>query len=272
MSRIKQVFERLRSEGSAAFIPYVCVGDPDRDFTLDLLRGICSSGADIIELGIPFSDPVADGPTIQQAMVRSLSGGFKVTHIFETISKLRSDGVRQPIVVMSYYNPIFRYGPRDFCNKLAASGADGLLIVDLPLEESSEVDSAAESTGLDMIRLVAPTTEDRRLREILARGSGFVYVVSVAGTTGERMALSANARSLVRRVCAQSRLPVALGFGISAPEHVRQAVGSGASGVVEGSKLVSIYSESLDDRRSALGAACEHVREMKAATMRTSAE
>ncbi len=268
MSRIARAFDRLRADGAGAFIPYLCGGDPDREFTMDLMKHVCASGADIIELGVPFSDPVADGPVIQQAMGRSLSGGFRVSHVFEVIADARNNGLEQPIVVMSYYNPILRYGPKAFCGKLEECGADGLLVVDLPPEESAEIDAAAKSTGLDVIRLIAPNTNEGRMQEILEKASGFVYAVSIAGTTGARQSLPSTAASLLKRVCAKSRVPVALGFGISSPEHVVDAIAAGASGVVEGSKLASIYSEHLDDKRKALDLASQHVKEMKAATTR----
>lgn len=272
MSRIAGTFAKLAEEGSGAFIPYVCAGDPDRGFTVDLVTTMCESGADLVELGIPFSDPVADGPVIQQAMVRSLSSGFRVAHIFEIIRELRGKGVEQPIVVMTYYNPVLRMGTKEFCSRLAQAGADGLLVVDLPPEESAELESAAASNGLDMIRLIAPNTTEARMRHILSKASGFVYVVSVAGTTGARKVLPSAASELLRRVSSSSKLPVALGFGVSQPEHALDAMKCGASGVVEGSKLISLYAESMDDRQLSLATVRKHVQEMKKATDRRRAK
>lgn len=223
----------------------------------------------MIELGIPFSDPVADGPVIQKAMGRSLSAGFKVAQVFEIISDLRADGILQPIIVMTYYNPVLKLGPKEFCARLAGAGADGVLVVDLPPEESGELESAASENGLDIIRLIAPNTSDERIKQILSKASGFVYLVSVAGTTGARAHLPASTSALLRDVSSRSRLPVALGFGISAPEHVIEAMECGASGIVEGSKLVSLYSEHPADRDVTLAIVRKHAQEMKAATKRS---
>ena len=267
MTRISEAFANAR--GSSAFIPYVCAGDPDKRFTVELVKSLAGAGADIIELGMPFSDPVADGPVIQQAMNRSLAAGFRCSDIFELISDLRKDGVIQPIVVMTYYNPVLRMGVGTFCRRLAEAGADGILPVDLPPEESTELDAAASQHGLDVIRLIAPSTSDSRIDYILSKARGFVYVVSVAGTTGARNELPRSAVELLNRVTSRSKLPVVLGFGISSPEHVRAAMSSGASGVVEGSKLISLYSGNMDDRSRALDAVRAHAFQMKAATFGT---
>ena len=266
MSRIADVFARLRTERSGALIPYICAGDPDPTFTGQLMRRLSQAGADIIELGIPFSDPVADGPVIQRAMARSLSSGFKPKDAFGLISSAREDGVDQPIVVMTYFNPILRMGIEKFCSSLRDAGGDGVLVVDLPPEESTELDRFSRSNGLDIIRLVAPSTNDERIGFILKSSSGFVYAVSVAGTTGVRESIPPSATDLIHRVKRQTDLPVALGFGISKPSHVREALRVGADAVVEGSKLVSIYSEAIPDRRRALESVASHALEMKSAT------
>ena len=257
----------MKEKGSGALIPYVCAGDPDEGFTVDLVRTLVKAGADIVELGLPFSDPVADGPVIQKAMQRSLSGGFRVQSIFRTISKLRSEEITNPIVVMTYYNPILRFGVGSFCGSLADAGADGILVVDLPPEESEELEAAARANRLDIIRLVAPSTSDSRLDFILSRSSGFVYAVSVSGTTGARAILPQTAQQLLKRVVPRSPIPVALGFGISGPQHVRSALEAGASGVVVGSKLVSLYSEGLDGRLETLAKVETFTKELKAATV-----
>ncbi|OGS42606.1 MAG: tryptophan synthase subunit alpha [Euryarchaeota archaeon RBG_16_62_10] len=266
MSRISETFEALRSRGEGAYIPYVCAGDPNREFSLRAIQTLCASGADIVELGLPFSDPIADGPVIQGSMQRSLSAGFKVEHIFDLISRARSDGVNQPVVVMSYLNPVLRYGVPEFVRRLAGSGGDGLLLVDVPLEESEAIDRLAAENGIDTVKLVAPSTEDSRLGNILAKATGFVYVVSVSGTTGTRDSLHDDALGLVSRVAARSRVPVALGFGVSKPEHVSAAMRAGASGVVEGSRLISLYSDSLGNLEAGLSRMAAHARQMKDAT------
>lgn len=266
MSRISGVFERLAAEGAAAYIPYVCAGDPDNDFTVSLVCELIEAGADIIELGIPFSDPVADGPVIQGAMNRALTNGFKVSEIFEIVESIRREGYEQPIVLMTYSNPVLRKGISEFCSKAAASGADAILMVDMPLEESHELDSQAKALGLDIIRLVAPSTTDARLAELVSRGSGFMYAVSASGVTGARTSLPDSAKTLLGRVVPASTLPVVLGFGISTPEHVKEAMDAGARGAVEGSALVSVYAPLLEDRVRAVDEAAAHAKMMKDAS------
>ena len=267
MSTIPAAFERLAKERRAAYVPYICAGDPSESFTVDLASRLCSSGADLLELGLPFSDPVGDGPVIQEAMNRALSGGFQTGQLFGVIGKLRERKVSQPIVIMSYFNPILRYGPERFCSDAARAGADGLLVVDLPIEESDELDAAARANGLDAIRLIAPTTSEMRMNRILSAASGFVYAVSVSGVTGARSSLSSSAIALLTSLKARSKLPVLLGFGISAPQHVIEAVGAGAAGVVEGSALVRLYADHLDDPQLALDMIDQHAREMKTAAV-----
>jgi len=238
------------------------------DYSTELIVRLCDAGADLLEVGIPFSDPIADGPAIQGAMQRALRSKFKIGDTFSLISSLRGRGIEQPIVVMSYYNPILRMGIEKFCSRLSESGGDGLLVVDLPPEESSALDEAAKSEDIDVIRLIAQSTGDDRLEYILSGASGFVYVVSVSGITGARDSLPDSAISLLRRVAAKTNLPVALGFGISRPKQVREAIEAGASGVIEGSRLIQIYAESLEDRSKSLDMVEEHAREMKSATVR----
>lgn len=241
MSRLEQTFSKVKAEGRGAYIPYVCVGDPDMEFTKRLVLVMAECGADVFELGMPFSDPIADGPTIQGAMARSLAKGTKVRDVIRLIRSLRGEGMDRPIVVMTYLNPILQYGERSFCRDLAEAGGDGLLVVDLPPEESALLDESARENGLDIIRLVAPTTPESRLEMILRGASGYVYAVAVAGVTGSRESVSEGALKLLESVANRTDLPVALGFGISRPEHVRDVMGCGASGVVEGSNLVSLY-------------------------------
>lgn len=268
MTRIADTFRRLESRGEGAYVPYVCAGDPSPAFTISLVKTLLDSGADIIELGLPFSDPIADGPTIQAAMGRSLSSGMKVGDIFATISSVRSLGQDHPIVLMTYFNPVMKLGVSKFCRRLASSGGDGILVVDLPPEESSELEQAAKENNLDIIRLVAPSTNGPRIDEILAKSSGYVYAVSVSGVTGARDRLESSGLELVNRVASRNALPVALGFGISRPEHVRQAMSAGASGVVEGSELIAMYSRSSGNPETALEMISKHAREMKEATVR----
>jgi tryptophan synthase alpha chain len=267
LSRIDDRFSSLRTAHEGAFIPYVCAGDPNSQFTVEQVLRLSKAGADIIELGLPFSDPVADGPVIQAAMGRAIAGGFMTDHLFEVIRSVRAEGVGTPLVVMSYFNPLLQYGVERFCETASKAGADGLLVVDLPPEESEELNGSARSWKIDVIRLVAPSTSDPRLETILSQTSGFVYAVSAAGTTGERASLAASAGPLLQRLRSQTDLPIALGFGISNPTHVREALALGASGVVEGSALISSYSNLLDTPSRALDSVERHARGMKVATL-----
>ena len=272
MSRIESTFDELGRSGDGAYIPYVCCGDRGIDFTVSLLRRLSEAGADVIELGLPFSDPLADGPTIQAAMTRSLASGFKVAHMFDVISRARSDGVRTPIVVMTYYNPVVRMGVQVFCKKLSDAGADGILPVDLPIEESGELDLAAEESNIDVIKLISPTTSEERARQILESAKGFAYAVSVSGVTGERDSIPSSAIVLLKKLRSIGDVPIALGFGISNEEHVRQALSAGASGVVEGSALINIYSGEAEGSGAALELVEKHARSMKDATRATNRE
>ena len=267
MTRIADTFRSLDARGEGAYIPYVCAGDPSPEFTIRLVKTLFDSGADIIELGLPFSDPIADGPTIQAAMGRSLSAGLKVKDVFAIMSSIRASDPNRPIVLMTYFNPVMRMGVDEFCRRLATAGGDGILVVDVPPEESSELEDATKANSLDIIRLVAPSTQEERIDEILSKASGYVYAVSVSGVTGARDKLGSAGLELVSRVASRGVLPVALGFGISRPEHVRQAISAGASGVVEGSGLISVYSKNQGSEDSSLLAISEHAREMKAATV-----
>ncbi len=200
-------------------------------------------------------------------MNRSLSAGFKVVKVFDLIDTMRMRGIKVPIVLMTYFNPVLQAGVDRFCRELSEAGGDGMLVVDLPPEESSELDKAVSSNGLDVIRLVAPSTTDDRLDFLLSKSAGFVYVVSAAGTTGAKDKLPKSAERLLARVVSRSDVPALLGFGVSEPAHVRKALSMGASGVVEGSKLISIYAESLDDRTEALRRIEQHAAAMKSACM-----
>jgi tryptophan synthase alpha chain len=270
MSGIKQAFASLDDAREGAFIGYVCAGDPNPQFTVEQVLRLSRAGTDIIELGLPFSDPLADGPVIQAAMKRSLENGFSTSAMISIIKAIREAGMRKPLVVMTYFNPVLQFGITKFCDALAGSGADGILIVDLPPEESKEIDSRAAACGLDMIRLVTPTTSDERMANILAAASGFVYAVSAAGTTGVRAELPPTASALIRRAKERTSLPVALGFGISTPDQVRSALSLGAAGVVEGSALIATYDGLLDDRVRALDAVEAHAKRMKQATVSAS--
>jgi tryptophan synthase alpha chain len=266
LSGIDDAFKRLKGSKEGAYIPYICTGDPTSGFSLKLMKALSEAGADIFEVGIPFSDPIADGALIQGAMQRSLTGGFKTPDVFKLISSAREAGIKQPIVVMTYYNSVMHAGVGEFCLKLKKAGGDGILIVDLLPEDSTELDAAASKNGLDLIRLIAVNSSDKRVGMILSKATGFAYVVSVAGTTGVRDALPWSAFGMISKIMDKSKVPLALGFGISKPEDVRSAMAAGASAVVEGSKLISIYAEKLGDEEEALAEVKKHATKMKAAT------
>jgi tryptophan synthase alpha chain len=264
VSKIRNVFESLR-EGEGAYIPYVCTGDPDMEFSLKLIEVLCDSGADILELGIPFSDPVADGILIQEAMNRSLEGGFNCNGLFDIINKMREMGFDQPVVVMGYYNTMLQRGLEIFCDDLADSQGDGIIAVDLPMEEHKELNEFMKQRDLDLVNLISPNTPFERRKRILNEARGYTYLVSVAGTTGLRDSLSEETLSMIRKVSSESKLPIALGFGINKPEQARTVKYHGAKGVVEGSNIIRIYGSKLLDRKSALEDIAKHTRLMKSA-------
>lgn len=243
MSRIDRVFERCAEERRAAFIPFLMAGDPDLETTPLLLEALAEAGADVIELGVPFSDPIADGPVNQRAAGRALASGTTLAGILEVVASVR-DGLGVPIVLFSYFNPIRARGVELFAEQAASSGVDGVLCVDLPPEEAAQAyQPALERAGLDRIFLLAPTSTGERMKRAGEVSSGFVYYVSRTGVTGERELLTKTLAKEVKRVRRRVSLPVAVGFGISTPEQVA-AVGGFADGVVVGSALVRVVEES----------------------------
>ncbi len=238
IGRLESTFARLRRQGKKALITYVTAGDPSGEATVSAGVAMAGAGADVVEIGIPFSDPLADGPTIQQASRRALAAGTTPARVLEWVVRLR--GLTPiPLVLLSYVNPLLQYGPERFCRDAARAGADGLIVPDLPLEEADLLGPAAETAGLAMVPLVAPTTPPGRLAAICGRARGFVYAVSLVGVTGARENLSQRLAPLVAAVRAVTSLPVAAGFGIATPEQARQAARQ-ADGVVVGSALVSL--------------------------------
>lgn len=245
MSRIAGRFAELRSRGEAGFIPFLTFGDPEPDLTIALLLALERAGADLIEIGVPFSDPMADGPVLQRASERALAGGATLRACLDAVADFRR-GSQLPIVLFGYYNPIFRYGPERFAADAQAAGVDGVLCVDLPPEESADLDRAMRAHGLDVIYLLAPTSTLGRMRKVLSRARGFVYFVSVAGVTGVRAALPQNLETLVRSVKRVTPMPIGVGFGISTPEQAANVAGF-ADAVIVGSAIARVIEECASD-------------------------
>jgi tryptophan synthase alpha chain len=262
--RFEDRFNELKEKKTGAFMPYVCCGDPDVDFTRELVGTLYENGADVLEFGFPFSDPIADGPTIQKASMRALGNGMNTKVGVETIGQIRKSGVDIPIVVMTYYNLILKPGVDDFIRDIGKAGAQGILAPDVPLEEVDTLLKCGRKHDVDVIFLVTPATTDERLKQILDVAMGFVYVVTVAGTTGARESVADTTLSLVRRVREHSDLPVAVGFGISRPEHARAMIKAGAGGVIVGSKIIDIYSKK-QNRGQSLREVGKFAREMRKA-------
>jgi tryptophan synthase alpha chain len=242
VGRLTDTFARIRTAGEPGLVTYVTAGDPDLARSEGILRALDRAGADVLEVGVPFSDPLADGPVIQRATERALASGTTLVKVLEMIGRVRKD-VQAPIVLFSYANPILRLGVEPFVDRAHAAGVDGVLVLDLPIEESGDFRNLLCQRGIDTILLLSPTTTDQRLRTAATLGSGFLYAISRLGVTGARDQLADGAQEMVERIRRVSDLPVALGFGISKPEHVRD-VGRWADAAVVGSALVSVIAES----------------------------
>jgi tryptophan synthase alpha chain len=244
-TRIDKRFAALKKEGRAALVTFIMAGDPDYDTSLAIAKALPKAGADIIELGMPFTDPMADGPAIQAAGLRALKAGQHMTRTLSLVRDFRKDDDQTPIILMGYYNPIYIYGNERFLADAKAAGVDGLIIVDLPPEEDDELCLPALKAGLNFIRLATPTTDDKRLPKVLTNTSGFVYYVSVTGVTGTAAPDTSKVTGAVAQIKRHTRLPVAVGFGVKTAEQAR-AIAEGADGVVVGSALVDAMFKSLD--------------------------
>lgn len=244
-TRIDRRFAALKDEGRAALVTFTMAGDPDYETSLAIAKALPSAGADIIELGMPFTDPMADGPAIQAAGLRALKSGQRMTKTLAMVREFRKTDDETPIVLMGYYNPIYIYGNDRFLSDAKAAGVDGLIIVDLPPEEDEELCLPALKAGLNFIRLATPTTDDKRLPTVLTNTSGFVYYVSITGITGAAAPDTGKVMTAVARIKRHTKLPVAVGFGVKTAEHAR-AIAEGADGVVVGSALIDTLRQSLD--------------------------
>jgi tryptophan synthase alpha chain len=243
-TRIDQRFAELRKQGRAALVTFVTAGDPDPATSLTILRALPAAGADLVELGMPFTDPMADGPAIQMSSQRALKAGQTLAKTLAMVREFRQADAATPIVLMGYYNPIYIYGVDRFLADASSAGVDGLIVVDLPPEEDAELCLPALKAGLSFIRLATPTTDDKRLPAVLANTSGFVYYVSITGITGAAAPDTAKVTEAVVRIKRHTALPVAVGFGVRTAEQAA-AIASGADGVVVGSALVSALKASL---------------------------
>ena len=258
MSRIAPRFARLRDAGRAGLVTYVMAGDPDAGTTARILAGLPAAGADVIELGMPFSDPMADGPAIQAAGLRALAGGMTLKGTLELVRGFRATDAQTPVVLMGYFNVLFAYGVEAFMRDAREAGADGVIIVDLPPEESGEAAPQAAAHGLDFIRLATPTSDDRRLPRILEGASGFLYYVSILGITGTRSVDDKAVREAMARLRRHTTMPVAVGFGIKTPEAAA-AIARDADAAVVGSAIVQAVADTLDASGKATGATVDRV-------------
>jgi tryptophan synthase alpha chain len=243
--RIERRFAALREADRAGLVTFLMAADPDPETFLKILQGLPRAGADLIEIGFPFSDPMADGPVIQAAGLRALEAGITLPGVIDIVRRFRAGDDATPVILMGYHNPIYRYGVAGFLDDAKAAGVDGLIIVDLPPEEDHELCMPAREAGLDFVRLTAPTTDDARLPVVLRRSSGFVYYVAIAGITGTRSATTASVAAAVARLRRHSALPIAVGFGIKTPAQAAE-IAREADAAVVGSALVQRLADNLD--------------------------
>ena len=244
MSRLAETFAALRARGERALVAYLTAGDPSLADTRRLVLEAARRGADVIELGVPFSDPIADGPVIQRAGMRALARGTSLARVLETVATLRAE-TRVPLVLLTYYNPLLAFGLKAFAQTAAEGGVDGVIVADLPVEEAGPLAAEAEAAGLDLVQLVAPTSTPERVRRIARRSRGFLYVVSLTGVTGERRELPRDLEAQIRTLRLVTTTPVCVGFGIGHPAQVA-AVGRLADGVIVGSAIVRLVEEHAD--------------------------
>lgn len=247
VERINTRFAALKAEGRAGLIPFITAGDPNREFSSELLKALPAAGADVIELGMPFSDPMADGPAIQASSLRALKAHMTLQGVLDIVADFRKGDAKTPIILMGYCNPIFSYGVERFSKAAAAAGADGLIIVDLPPEEEDELKPFSDAAGLALIRLVAPTTDDARLKQVIQGTAGFVYFISITGITGTKSFTVDDILPGLERLARATHLPRAVGFGIRTPEHAAE-VARIAEAVVVGSAIVGEIERGLDEK------------------------
>ena len=257
------MFKEVKNRGEGAFIPFAVAGDPDFETSIEIVREYVDNGADALEIGFPFSDPVADGPSVQTADIRSLNSGMTTEKCFEFISRIR-EFTSIPIGILVYYNLIYKKGLEEFYSKARNAGINGILAADLPPEEAGDAVEMARKYDLDQIFMVAQTTTNERISEIVKMCTGFLYVVAVMGVTGARSDIKKSTVDLIKRVKTHTDLPIAVGFGISKPEHVKDVIQSGSDGAIVASAIINIITENLDDMDSAkqeIGSFCKELKE-----------
>jgi tryptophan synthase alpha chain len=267
MNTIKQVFQNNHANKSGCLIGYIMAGDPTPDATPKIADALIKGGVDILELGLPFSDPIADGPTIQAASLRALNAGATPMKVLEIAKQIKANH-DVPIVIMTYYNPVFRIGLEKFLTQAKAYGVDGFIVPDLPVEEATDFKNAADAKGLDTIFLAAPSTSNQRLPKIVAASSGFLYLVSRFGVTGAKSSIEDSTLQLIKRVqpFTAGKIALAVGFGISQPEHVQRVIKAGADAAIVGSAFINIIVKNNDDHEVMLKELQETARELKTAT------
>ncbi|RCL00139.1 MAG: tryptophan synthase alpha chain [Candidatus Tokpelaia sp. JSC188] len=265
-TRIQQTFTTLKAEGRAALVTYMMAGDPNYEIALEIMKTLPQSGSDVIELGIPFSDPMADGPTIQAANLRALRNGQTLQKTINMLREFRENNTSTPVIMMGYYNPIYVYGVERFLENAKVAGVDGLLVVDLPPEMDQELCIPAKKAGINFIRLATPTTNDKRLHTILQNASGFIYYISLTGITGQTLTNMPDVITSVNRIKTYTNLPVSVGFGVKTKAQVEQ-VGQIADGVIVGTALVNAIAETFSGkgkiRKNSVKAVYDFVRELR---------
>lgn len=269
MTKISHCFEKLANQSQCALIPFITAGDPDLETTATALQILDRNGADIIELGVPYSDPLADGPVIQAAATRALQRGTNLDNVLEMVAAI-TPNLRSPIILFTYYNPILNRGIERFLNQIAAAGVAGLVVPDLPLEEAADLLKPASSIGIEVTLLVAPTSSAERIEAIARSSQGFIYLVSVTGVTGVRAQLATRVPDLLKQIRQITTKPIGVGFGISQPDHARQVKDWGANAVVVGSAFVKRLAENSPE--PGLSAISEFCQQLKAAISTPSAK
>lgn len=270
MKAIEAKFRSLKRRNEGALIAYITCGDPTIDHTLRIVEALIDSGIDMLELGIPFSDPIADGPTIQCSTTRALKAGVKPYKVLEVAGKIRAMRKDIPVILLTYYNIVFRMGIEKFFNLASENDVSGVIVPDIPIDESSEYRAVASRYDIDTIFLAAPSTSDERLKRIIEYSSGFVYLVSLFGITGVREKLRKESISFIRRAASISneRIPIAVGFGISKPSHVKSVIDNGADGAIVGSRIIKIIEENIGNEEKMLTNLKKYVKMLKKSTIR----